>query len=242
MENDAIIGRLKALGLHGMAEAVNDLLRLPVQMRPNIETAVCKMIETETRYRDDKRTARLLKAAKLRIKAHVEDVKCGIDRNLTKDMLMTVADCGFVRRHQNLLITGLTGCGKTYLACVLGYQACTLGMKVLYLSMNHFVDMLRQARVDGSWNEFLAKLRKIELIILDDFGLQPMDSDARSGLLTLLDDRYEQNSIIITSQLPIEKWYDYISERTYADAIMDRIIGSSDHIELKGESMRRKNR
>lgn len=242
MESDVIIQRFKSLGLHGMAEAVEDLLKLPVQMRPNIETAVCKMVEAESRYRDDRRTARLLKAAKLKIKALVEDVKCGTDRNLTKDVLMTVADCGFVRRKQNLLITGLTGCGKTYLACALGYQACTLGMKVLYLSMNHFVDMLRQARVDGTWNEFLARMQKIDLIILDDFGLQPMDSDARIGLLTLLDDRYEQSSVIITSQLPVEKWYDYIAERTYADAIMDRITGSSDHIELKGESLRRKKR
>lgn len=242
MEFDVIIQRFKAIGLHGMAEAVSDLLRLPVQMRPSIETAVCKMVESESRYRDDRRTARLLKAAKLKIKALIEDVKCGTDRNLTKDMLMAVADCGFVRRKQNLLITGLTGCGKTYLACALGHQACTLGMKVLYLSMNHFVDMLRQARVDGTWNEFLARLQKIDLIILDDFGLQPMDGDARIGLLTLLDDRYEQSSVIITSQLPIEKWYDYIAERTYADAIMDRITGSSDHIELKGESLRRKNR
>lgn len=240
MENKDIVDRLRLLGLYGMAEAAYDMLKLPVQMRPSLESAVCKMIETEVSTRDAKRTARLLKAAKLRVKALIEDIVCSTTRNLTREQLMTVADCGFVRRGENLLITGLTGCGKSYLACAIGHQACTLGMKTLYLSMNHFTEQLRQSRLDGTWEELVTHLNKNDLTIFDDFGLQKMDADTRLALLTLLDDRYEKKSVIITSQLPVEKWYDYIAEATLADAIMDRLANSSHHFELEGPSLRKK--
>lgn len=242
MENDVIIARLKDLGLHGMAESLKNMLLQPIQLRPCLEMAVCKMIETENRSRDEKRTARLLKAAKLKMPAIIDDVKCSTSRNLTKDQLSAVSDCDFIRRGENLLITGLTGCGKTYLACALGYQACILGLKVLFLSMNYFTEQLRLARLDGSWNTFLEKLNKIDLIIFDDFGLQPMDRDTRIALLTILDDRYEKKSVIITSQLPLEKWYDYLAEKTLADAIMDRIISTSHIFNLAGESLRSRNK
>ena len=153
---------------------------------------------------------------------------------------MSVADCGFVRRGENLLITGLTGCGKSYLACAIGQQACSLGLRTLYLSMNHFADQLRQSRLDGTWESLLNRLNKNDLIIFDDFGLQKMDADTRLALLTLLDDRYEKKSVIITSQLPLDKWYDYIAEATLADAIMDRLINSSHHIGLEGSSLRKR--
>lgn len=240
MENDMLTDRLKSLGLNGMAEVASDMLKLPLQMRPSLENAINKMIETEVRSRDDKRTARLLKAAKLRVKALIEDIICSTARNLTKEQLMAVADCGFVRRGENLLITGLTGCGKTYLADAIGHQACTLGLRTLHLSMNHFADQLRQSRLDGTWDSLLTRLNKNDLIILDDFGLQKMDGDTRLALLTLLDDRYEKKSVIITSQLPLDKWYDYIAEATLADAIMDRLINSSHHINLEGPSMRKR--
>lgn len=238
MENDMLTDRLKSLGLYGMAEAVEDMLKLPLQMRPSLETAINKMIETEVRSRDDKRMARLLKAAKLRVKALIEDIICSTTRNLTREQLMAVADCGFIRRGENLLITGLTGCGKSYIACAIGQQACTLGLRTLYLSMNHFADQLRQSRLDGTWESLLTRLNKNDLIIFDDFGLQKMDGDTRLALLTLLDDRYEKKSVIITSQLPLDKWYDYIAEATLADAIMDRLINSSHHICLEGPSLR----
>lgn len=157
-------------------------------------------------------------------------------------MLAEVADCNFVRRGDNLLITGLTGCGKSYLACALGYQACTLELSTLYLSMNHFADELAKARLEGTYQKLIRRLEKKDLIILDDFGLQPLTAEARIALLTLLEDRYEKKSVIITSQLPLERWYDYIAEPTLADAIMDRLVNSSEHIELKGETLRHKRR
>lgn len=240
MESKFLTDQLKSLKLHGMAEAVNDMLLMPIQLRPSFESAVSKMIESEISFRDENRTARLLKAAKLRIKALIDDVTCSTARNLTTEQLAAIADCGFIRRGENLLITGLTGTGKSFLACAVGNQACTLGLKTLYLSMNHFADQLKQARLDGTFEALLAKLNKNDVIILDDFGLQIMDSNTRIGLLTLLEDRYEKKSVIITSQLALDKWYDYIAEATLADAIMDRLINSSHHIALDGPSLRRR--
>lgn len=239
-ELTSIVDRLKALKLSGMAEAVSDLIKLPVQMRPSLEMALSKMLETETRYRDDSRTARLLKASKLRYRVLVEDITCSTTRNFTREQLTSIADCSFVRRGENLLITGLTGCGKSYIACALGYQACTLGLKTLYLNMNRFVDALKQSRLDGTFSQMLSRLDKNDLIVLDDFGLQKMDSDTRIALLTLLEERYEKKSMIIISQLPLDKWYDYIAEATLADAIMDRLINSSHHVNLEGPSLRKR--
>lgn len=239
-ELTTIVDRLKALKLNGMAEAVNDLIKLPVQMRPSLEMALSKMLEAETRCRDDCRTARLLKASKLRYRVLVEDITCSTTRNFTSEQLTSIADCGFVRRGENLLITGLTGCGKSYLACALGHQACTLGLKTLYLNMNRFVDVLKQSHLDGTFSQMLSRLDKNDLIVLDDFGLQKMDSNTRIALLTLLEERYEKKSMIIMSQLPLDKWYDYIAEATLADAIMDRLINSSHHVSLEGPSLRKR--
>lgn len=236
----SIVERLKALKLSGMAEAISDIIKLPMQMRPSLEMALSKMLETETRCRDDSRTARLLKASKLRYQVLVEDITCSTTRNFTREQLTSIADCGFVRRGENLLITGLTGCGKSYLACALGHQACTLGLKTLYLNMNRFVDVLKQSRLDGTFSQMLSRLDKNDLIVLDDFGLQKMDSDTRIALLTLLEERYEKKSMIIMSQLPLDKWYDYIAEATLADAIMDRLVNSSHHVNLEGPSLRKR--
>ncbi|WP_071144985.1 IS21-like element helper ATPase IstB [Bacteroides ihuae] len=236
----SIVERLKALKLSGMAEAVSDIIKLPVQMRPSLEMALSKMLETEIRCRDDSRTTRLLKESKLRYQVLVEDITCSTARNFTREQLTSIADCGFVRRGENLLITGLTGCGKSYLACALGHQACTLGLKTLYLNMNRFVDVLKQSRLDGTFSQMLSRLDKNDLIVLDDFGLQKMDSDTRIALLTLLEERYEKKSMIIMSQLPLDKWYDYIAEATLADAIMDRLINSSHHLNLEGPSLRKR--
>lgn len=149
-----------------------------------------------------------------------------------------IADCGFVRRGENLLIIAKTGCGKTYLSNAIGYQACRLGLKVLYLSMNHFVHQLKSAITQGITEEYFEKLNKYDLLIFDDFALHPIDESTRLALLTLLDDRYEKKSVIITSQLPYDKWYDYIGQTTVADAILDRIQLSSHLIRLEGQSMR----
>ena len=242
MSTQTTISQLKELGLHGMAEAFEAMMILPSQKRPGLDRAVEKMVQTEVCTRDKKLTEKLLKAAKLRYKVFIEDITCSTERNLTECQLAEVADCNFVRREDNLLIMGLTGCGKSYLACAIGNQACTLGLSTLFLSMNHFADELTKARLEGTYQKLIKKLDKKDLLILDDFGLQPLTPEARLALLTLLEDRYEEKSVIITSQLPLDRWYDYIAEPTLADAIMDRLINSSEHIELKGETLRHNRR
>ncbi len=242
MSTQTTISQLKELGLHGMAEAFEAMMILPSQKRPGLDRAVEKMVQMEACARDKRLTEKLLKAAKLRYKVFIEDITCSTERNLTDAQLAEVADCSFIRRGDNLLITGLTGCGKSYLACAIGNQACNLGLPTLFLSMNHFADELTKARLEGTYQKLIKKLNKKDLLILDDFGLQPLTPEARLALLTLLEDRYEEKSVIITSQLPLDRWYDYIAEPTLADAIMDRLINSSEHIELKGETLRHNRR
>ena len=222
MSIQTTITQLRELGLHGMAEAFESMMRLPLQKRPELERAVEKMIQTELCIRDRKLAEKLLKAAKLRYKVFIEDITCSVERNLTEGRLAEVADCNFIRRGENLLIT--------------------LGLSTLFLSMNHFADELTKARLEGTYQKLIRKLGKKDLLILDDFGLQPLTPEARLALLTLLEDRYEEKSVIITSQLPLDRWYDYIAEPTLADAIMDRLINSSEHIELKGETLRHNRR
>ena len=189
MSIQTTISLLKELGLHGMAESFEDMMKLPSQRHPALDRAVEKMVQTEVCTRDKKLTEKLLKAAKLRYKVFIEDITCSTERNLTESQLAEVADCNFVRRGDNLLITGLTGCGKSYLACALGNQACTLGLSTLFLSMNHFADELTKARLEGTYQKLIKKLDKKDLLILDDFGLQPLTPEARLALLTLLEDR-----------------------------------------------------
>jgi DNA replication protein DnaC len=153
---------------------------------------------------------------------------------------MRLADGLFIDRAENILITGATGCGKSYLACALGRQACSLGYRVIYFGMNRFLERIAQSKLDGTFIKMLNQIEKTHLLILDDFGLTPFDSISRLALLQVLEDRYERRSVIITSQLPVMKWYDFIGEPTLADAIMDRLAGNAHRIELKGESLRKK--
>ena len=154
---------------------------------------------------------------------------------------MKFSDGQFITKGENILITGSTGCGKSYLACALGRQACMLGYRTLYLSMNRFIESVANARLEGTYVKWLNQIGKIPLIILDDFGLQSLDHNMKITLLQILEDRYAKGATIITSQLPIKLWYDYIAEPTLADAIMDRLAAYAHKIELKGESLRIKN-
>ena len=238
MNTQETIIQLKELKLKGMAASLEAIMTLPVQNRPTLELAIARMVEAEQLDRRDRKTEMYLKTSRLRYTALLEDIICGADRNFTKEDLAALSDCSFIRRHENLLIQGKCGCGKSFLACALGRQACILGYRTVYLNMNSFVEKVAISKLDGSFLKMIMSLEKNDLIILDDFGLQPMDMNTRLALLQILEERYERKSVIIASQLPIAKWYDYIGDATLADAIMDRLVANANKIELKGESMR----
>lgn len=238
MNTQETIIQLKELKLKGMAASLEAIMTLPVQNRPTLELAIARMVEAEQLDRRDRKTEMYLKTSRLRYTALLEDIICGTDRNFTKEDLAALSDCSFIRRHENLLIQGKCGCGKSFLACALGRQACILGYRTVYLNMNSFVEKVAISKLDGSFLKMITSLEKNDLIILDDFGLQPMDMNTRLALLQILEERYERKSVIIASQLPIAKWYDYIGDATLADAIMDRLVANANKIELKGESMR----
>jgi DNA replication protein DnaC len=242
MNNQQTADLLEGLKLKGMANAFTGMISLPMQQRPSMELAVAKLVDAERLYRKNLKTEMYLKTSRLRYNAVMEDVICSGERNLTKEQLAEIADCSFIARAENILVTGLTGVGKSYLACALGRQACTLGYKTEYLNMNKFIEKIALAKIDGTFLKVIARIERLDLIVLDDFGLQPLDQNARLALLQLLEERYERKSMIIASQLPVKKWYDYIGEPTLADAIMDRLVSKAIIIDIAGESLRMKNR
>jgi DNA replication protein DnaC len=240
INTDQTIEQLKQLKLYGMAQAYGTTLTLPSHELPTAHELMAVLVEAEQQNRTQQRTQLYLKLSGLRYDAVLEQIKCSPERNITRDQILALADCTFIQRAENILITGSTGCGKSFLACAFGRQACTLGYKTLYLGMNRFTEKLSLSKLDGSYIKLLNHIEKMPLIIIDDFGLIPLENQARTALLQVLEDRYGKRSTIITSQLPVNKWYQYINEPTLADAIMDRLSGSAHRFELKGESLRKK--
>ena len=238
MNTQETVDQLKQLKLKGMMQAYQSLLSLPVHEQLSIHQAVARLAEAELQYRSHQKTQMYLRLSKLRYNAVLENVQCSENRNFTKEQLLYFADGSFIERAENVLVTGATGCGKSYLACALGRLACSLGYKVLYLGMTRFLEKINQSKLEGNYVKLLNQIEKNQLIILDDFGLHPLDNTTRLALLQILEDRYGKKSIMITSQLPIKSWFEYINEPTLADAIMDRLSANSNKIELKGESLR----
>lgn len=183
---------------------------------------------------------RLLHAAKLRYPVIPESIECSAPRNLSKTQWSLLLEGTFIKQGENVLITGSTGFGKSTIACSLGYRACLLGVKTRYFNMNRLIEAVAMAKTEGSYLKFLNSLEKIPLIILDDFGLQSLTKNMKLAILQIMEDRYAKKSLIVASQLPVEKWHEYQDEPSLADAIMDRMTAASHRIELKGESRRKK--
>ena len=241
MNTTETLQQMQQLRLQGMYHSYRSQLELPMDQQLEGHDLVAQLVQSEKLNRVNEKTTYYLKLAKLRLPATTEQIQCSPSRNLTKQQLATLVEGRYLLQSENVLITGATGSGKSYLACALGHQACCLGYKTTYLGMNRFIEKITQSKLDGSYIKFLNHLERQTLIILDDFGLQNLNQEVRLTLLQLLEDRYDKKSIIITSQLPIAKWYDYINEPTLADAILDRLTANAHRIELKGESLRRKN-
>ncbi len=240
MNTQITLDHLVQLKLHGMSRAYQSMLSMPLQDQPTLNQFMARLAEAEIQDRAQKKTEMFLIQSKLRYNAVLEQVYCNTNRNLDREKLMTIADCSFIERAENLLITGATGCGKSYLACAIGRQSCSFGYRTLYLGMNRFLERISSSKLDGTYVKLLNLIEKTHLIILDDFGLHPLDGITRLAILQILEDRYGKKSVIITSQLPVSKWYEYIGESTIADAIMDRLSVNAHRFELKGESLRKK--
>lgn len=239
MNTQATLQQLRELKLDGMARSYEAILDLPTSSQPGgPHELLAQLVQQETDNKRFKRTQMYLRLSKLRYAAQLEEIKCSPDRNLTGEQISLLADCSWVKRAENILITGATGCGKSFLACALGHQACLLGHKTLYLNMNRFIEKITLAKLDGTFIKLLNQIEKTYLLILDDFGLQPMSAEIRLALLQILEDRYERRATVIASQLPMAQWHEYIADPTLADAILDRLIANSHKIELKGKSLR----
>lgn len=182
----------------------------------------------------------MINNARFHYKASVEDIVYDAQRNINRNNMIRLAQCDFIKKHENLLITGSTGVGKSYIATAIGYQACVEGYRVMYFNTTKLFAKLKMAKADGSYLKEMAKLERQHLLIFDNFGLQPLDNHNRMILMELIEDRNGKRSVIVTSQVPVKGWYDLIGEKTIADAIMDRLVHQSNRIELTGESMRRK--
>ncbi len=240
MLNQHTLEKLRALRLTGMSEAFEQQLAQPAAQDLAFEERFGLLVDQEVLYRDNRRLARLLKTAKLRLNACVEDIDYRHPRGLDRPSIASLASCQWVQRHQNLCLTGPTGTGKTWLACALGNQACRQGLSVRYLRVPRLFEMLRIGHGDGSYPRLMNQLAKADLLILDDWGIQKMAAPQRNDLMEVIEDRHGLRSTLIASQLPIEHWHDYIGEATLADAILDRLLHNAHRLPLKGESMRKK--
>ena len=241
MNNIATLDQFKELKLHGMAQAYEAIIQLPINQHPGAHELTAQLAEKEVLFRRERKTQMYLRLSKLRYAARLEDIACSPTRNLTKEQISQLADCTWIHRAENIMITGATGCGKSYLACALGYQACLMGYKPLYVNMNRFIEKITLARAEGTFLKLLNQVEKVHLLIIDDFGLQPLQADIRLALLQILEERYNRKATIIAAQLPVPKWYEYIGDPTFADAIMDRLTANAHRMELKGKSMRKNN-
>jgi len=231
-----LLGKLK---LPGMVQAYQGALTLPVQDQPSGDQLIARLTDAENQYRIQKKMQQYLKLSKLRYDAVLEQIHCNNARNLTSDQLLALSDCGFIERAENILITGATGCGKSFLACAIGRQACVRGFKVLYFGIHRLIEKITQSKLDGTFMKLLNQIEKTHLLVIDDFGLHPLDTQIRLALLQILEDRYGKHSTMLTAQLPVQHWHEYIGEPTIADAIMDRLSVNAHRIDLKGESLRK---
>lgn len=231
---------LKALRLPGMLAAFEEQQTCSAAAGLSFDERFAMLVDREQSWRENRRVARLLREAKLKsAQACLEDVRYGAGRKLDKAMVAQLGSCQWIRAHQNLILTGATGCGKTWLACALGNAACRQGLSVVYIRTPRLFEELRIAHGDGSFGKRLASLAKTDLLILDDWGLAPLSQSERNDLLEVLDDRVGARSTLITSQLPVEHWHAYLNDPTLADAILDRIIHAAHKLALAGDSQRK---
>jgi DNA replication protein DnaC len=238
--NATTLDKMRKMKFFGMFRTFKTNLEAGKLEEYTPDEMVATLIEAEWDDRQNRNIERHLKNARFRYKAALEELHYHTGRNIDKNVIMRFAECKFIDKNENILITGSTGIGKSYIASALGHQACSLGYKVAYYNTAKLFGKLKMAKADGSYIKEIARIERQHLLILDDFGIHPLDGASRAMLMEIIEDRHGKGSTIITSQVPINKWHDIIGEKTVADAILDRIIHEAHRLELKGESLRRK--
>ena len=232
--------KMRKMKLYGMFRSFKHATHTQSMAGLTADELIHLLVENEWDERQNRSMERSLRNARFRYKATVEGLDFHPERKLDKNQLLRLADGGYIKKGENILLTGSTGTGKSYLACALGNQACSQGHKVLYTNTNRLLTQLKMAKADGSSIKEMIKLEKQDVLILDDFGIQPLDIQGRMLLMEIIEDRHGKKSTIITSQLPVTAWYEVIGDQTLADAILDRIVHDAHRLELQGESLRKK--
>jgi len=240
MNRQTSIEKMKAMKLIGMAQSYYNYTENNLYQDLTNDQYLAQLLEKEWEYRHNRKMASLLKSARFKATAEINNIDYTADRGLEKNVFERLATLDFISRKENIIITGSTGTGKSYLAQAIGRQACINLYKTLYFTASQLADQIQLSNLQGNYHKLIGKIQKAKLLIIDDFGLHPIDQQTRKALLDIIDHKYEQDSMIFTSQFPIEHWHQLIGEQTIADAILDRLIHSSHRIELKGKSLRGK--
>lgn len=240
MNYQATVEKMKSMRLSGMAQLYYSSVEDNLYGDLTRDEFIAMLIQQEWEYRQERKTANLIRSARFRMIADVQNIDYSTNRNLDKNAFERLASLRFIEKKENIILTGATGTGKSYLAQALGHQACLYGYKTQYYSISSLFEKIQLAKIQGTYHKLIKSIRSSHLLILDDFGLIAFDSDTRHVLMDIIEYKYDQSSLIITSQIPLQKWHELIGEGTIADAILDRIIHSSHMIQLTGDSMRAK--
>ena len=234
------LDKLATLRLHGMLSALKQQRQSPEIERLSFEERLGLLVDCELTEREDRRLKNRLRSAKLRQQACLEDLDLEHDRGIDRSLIHRLATGDWIKRKYNVLITGPTGVGKSYLACALAHKACLLGHRALYQRLTELLAEMKVARGDGRYRQHLRRLQKVDVLVVDDWGLTPLRNEEQRDLLELMEQRYSYSSTVITSQFPVEKWHSVMSDPTLADAILDRLVHNAYRLPLEGDSMRKR--
>lgn len=240
MLNTTTLEKLQDMKLDGMANGFKEQMSSTQYESLSFEERLGLLVDVESIARQNKALKTRLTQAKLRQKASMEDIDYQNKRGLNKAQILSLANCQWIKEHQNILITGATGVGKSFLACALGHKACMEGFRVRYYRLNRLFQELKMARGDGSYSKLMGRISRFHVLILDDWGISSLNELERNDLLEIMEDRHGVHSTVVTTQLPVENWHEIIGNPTIADAIMDRLVHNAHQLELKGESMRKR--
>lgn len=239
MNNQNTIEKMKQMRLNAMAQTYYNSLENNLYKDYTIDQFIALLVEQEWEERYNKKINNLIKAARFRYSANIKDIDYTTNRSLDKNTFERLSNLDFINRAENVIITGATGTGKSYLAQALGHAACINQKRTLYYNFKNLTDLVRLSRLEGDYMKLMKKIQKADLLILDDFGLSAFDEVSRNMLMDIVEMKYDKSSIILAAQIPVKSWHETIGEGTIADAILDRLVNSSHRIELTGESMRK---